>query len=155
MGVRVEAPAAAAGQTSHVSSYDDFIGGTLKPNEHFVYDALRRSDTPLKAYELLEELHDKGLRAPMTIYRALAVLIDKGCVKKISSLNAYVAIAPERASEARAFLICQKCKHVKEVILDAARLSELFSPLEITSDNLTIEVYAECHQVCRDPKLDG
>ncbi|WP_411818917.1 hypothetical protein ABFZ85_07555 [Hyphococcus formosus] len=150
MGVRVEAPVKAAGQSSHVSIYDEFIHETLKPNEFLVYEALQKSKSPLKAYDILEELHEKGLRAPMTIYRALDALIGKGCVKKIASLNAYIAITPELASEARAFLICRKCAQVKEVILDGEKLTALFSPMTVDGDNLTVEVFAECFQVCRD-----
>ena len=60
MGIRVEAPATAAGRTSRLSLYEELNGGTLRPNEQFVYDALRQSDRPLKAYELLDELMTKG-----------------------------------------------------------------------------------------------
>ncbi|WP_425409362.1 hypothetical protein [Hyphococcus sp.] len=88
----------------------------------------------------------------MTIYRALEALITKGYVKKIASLNAFAAISPGCESGARAFLICRNCMRAKEVMLDEARIADLFSPLEVTADNLTIEVFGECHQVCGERK---
>ena len=70
----------------------------LTRNEQVVLAELEKWQTPAKAYDLLEKLIDKGLRSPMTIYRALDSLICKGLAKKVATLNAYVAV-PENRGE--------------------------------------------------------
>jgi len=150
MGLPAEAQAKAVGQVKFINVHDDPIFRTLKRNERLVYETLRKSPAPLKAYDLLEQLQEDGLRAPMTIYRALEALISKGFVKKIASLNAFAIITPARESGVRAFVICRDCMRAKEVVLDEKRVADLFTPLEVAADNLTIEVVGECHQVCRE-----
>lgn len=148
MGIQVDAPARAEGTTERVSSNRGRSVGMLKRNEQLVYDALCKSKTPLKAYELLENLQEYGLRAPMTIYRALDALIAKGCVKKIASLNAFIAIRPGRASNASAILICRDCLKVKLITLEEQQVTQLFMQLPISSTDVCIEAFGDCHMVC-------
>ena len=60
-------------------------------NESVVCDFLEDADEPASAYEILDALRDKGLRAPLQVDRALSKLIDSGSVHRIESLNAFVA----------------------------------------------------------------
>ena len=62
----------------------------LSKNEKLVWNVLAASDDPLKAYEILDKLKDKGVRAPMTVYRALDGLEEKGHIHKLDGLNAFV-----------------------------------------------------------------
>ncbi len=150
MGIQMDAAATAAGVTECGEKNDQPSTELLKPNERLVYEALVKADAPLKAYDLLEGLHDEGLRAPMTIYRALDSLTAKGCVKKIFSINAFVAIRSPSQSPARAFLICRECLQSKEIQLDEKQFARLFSPLLALADDIRIEAFGACHENCRD-----
>ena len=59
--------------------------GLLK-NEKLVWDVLAVSKEPLKAYEILDTLKERGVRAPMTVYRALDGLEAKGHIHKLDGL---------------------------------------------------------------------
>ena len=146
MGIPVNAPAK-AGPIERISSHSD-PDQPLKRNEQLVLDALRKSDIPLKAYDLLDELQDHGLRAPMTIYRALEALMAKGWVRKIASLNAFIAVRPDREPCVSAFVICRDCTRVKEVRLDEEQVTKLFAPLEVSANNVRLEALGECHEAC-------
>ena len=150
MGIKVDAPAKAADDVERVTALDESLVQTLKRNEQLVYDVLCRSETALKAYDLLEKLQDQGLRAPMTIYRALEALIAYGYVKKIVSLNAYIAIRPGRPAQARAFLICKDCMQAKEILLDKRQVAALFAPAPVSTSDVCIEAFGDCRQVCGD-----
>lgn len=150
MGIQINAAAKAAGGVEDIASRRRAPPAALKRNEQLVYDALHRSETPLKAYDLLDSLQDQGLRAPMTIYRALEALIAKGHVKKIASLNAFIIVNPDRAALTSAFLICRKCMRAKEITLSEKQVAELFAPLSICVDDVLIEAFTDCRQVCGD-----
>lgn len=150
MGIQVDAPVKAVGEIEDVTAHGDPARRALKRNEKLVYDVLCRSRTPLKAYDILEQLQDHGLRAPMTIYRALDALIAKDCVNKIESLNAFMAVGFGPKAQARAFLICRECMHAKEITLDERQVADLFSPMEVSASDVRIEAFGDCHQVCEN-----
>lgn len=147
MGIQMNARGCAVGGPTPISGCGDSEYDDLKPNERLVYDALRQSETPQKAYELLERLHDRGLRAPMTIYRALDGLIEKRRVSKIESLNAFIAVVSTDPDKALAFLICKNCSKVNEIALEKSRVSNLFSP-SASVDDIRIEAFVDCHKAC-------
>lgn len=150
MGVQISARSKAVRELERIEpNHDQSIAG-LKRNEQLVYDALVRSKTPLKAYDLLEMLQDQGLKAPMTIYRALEALTAKKCVRRIESLNAFIAVGFDRDPRALGFLICRECMQAKEIALDERQVAALFSPIEVSAGDVRIEAFSECHQVCGD-----
>ena len=150
MGIQMNTPTGVVSKAAKVSATPDEDFKGLRQNERIVYDALCQSKTPQKAYDLLERLQDHGLRAPMTIYRALDALIAKGHVRKIESLNAFVSIYQGDSTGVRAFLICKECMQAKEVTLNMQKAADLFSPLPVSMDDIRIEAFGECHQVCGD-----
>lgn len=83
-------------------------GASLRPNERIVYDALIGEDRPVKAYALLDRLGERGIRSPMTVYRALGALVEKGLARKVHSQNAFVAAA--QTGEPTAYVTCRGCK---------------------------------------------
>jgi Fur family zinc uptake transcriptional regulator len=89
----------------------------LTKNQQVVLDALRACETPMSAYQILDvdSVRSKGLKAPLTIYRALDKLIEAGLVHRIESLNAFVSCDQEHHAESPAFMICTECKHIIEV----------------------------------------
>lgn len=88
--------------------------GLLK-NEKLVWDALAGSIEPLKAYEILDKLKEQGVRAPMTVYRALDGLEAKGHIHKLEGMNAFVLCNHEGPHVVQTFLVCERCSTVKEL----------------------------------------
>ncbi len=88
--------------------------GLLK-NEKLVWDALSGSIEPLKAYEILDKLKEQGVRAPMTVYRALDGLEAKGHIHKLDGMNAFVLCNHEGPHVVQTFLVCERCSTVKEL----------------------------------------
>jgi len=89
--------------------------GGLSKNEKLVWEALAASKDPLKAYEILDRLKEKGVRAPMTVYRALDGLEAKGHIHKLDGLNAFVLCNHEGPHVVQTFLVCESCSTVKEL----------------------------------------
>jgi Fur family zinc uptake transcriptional regulator len=90
----------------------------LTRNESLVWEALAEAGGPLKAYEILDQLKNKGVRAPMTVYRALEGLEQKGFIHKLEGINAFVPCKHEGPHEVQVFLVCESCASAKEVELD-------------------------------------
>ena len=88
----------------------------LTRNQEVVFKALKTAKQPLSAYQILalDSVRDNGLKAPLTIYRALDKLIERGLVHRIESLNAFVLCDHEPHSEPAAFMICQDCRSTIE-----------------------------------------
>lgn len=88
----------------------------LTKNQTLVFGALSRSEGPLSAYTLLDNLREHGFRAPLQVYRALEKLMEFGLVHRLESRNAFVACAhPHDHSHGLiAFAICDNCGQVDE-----------------------------------------
>ena len=61
----------------------------LTRNQSLVFEALRKAKNPVGAYELLDQLREYGLKAPLQIYRTLDQLIELKIVHRLESLNAW------------------------------------------------------------------
>jgi Fur family transcriptional regulator, zinc uptake regulator len=88
----------------------------LTRNQTLVLDKLSKTDQPMSAYTLLDELRGDGLKAPLQVYRALDKLVAQGRVHRLESISAFVACQhPDCASHAATvFMICEKCGKVAE-----------------------------------------
>ncbi len=97
----------------------------LTPIRRQVLETLLSSHRPLGAYEVIDELAAHRARpAPITIYRVLDFLIAHGLVHRIESRNAYLACAHDHdASSGVAFLICEQCGSVGEIVAGSATRS--------------------------------
>lgn len=115
----------------------------LTRNQTLVLGALSRTDGPLSAYTLLDQLRDEGFRAPLQVYRALEKLIEQGLAHRLESLNAFVCCADADAHSGNtattAFAICSQCGHVDEfadpVVAERLRdwaLGQSFAPQRTT-----------------------
>lgn len=110
------------GGDNHGDDHDhDHNGGPsgLTRNEQLVWDSLVDAGGPLKAYEILDSLKDRGVRAPMTVYRALEGLEQKGFIHKLEGINAFVPCKHEAPHEVQVFLVCESCASAKEVELES------------------------------------
>lgn len=118
----------------------------LTKNETLVWDALSGSEEPRKAYEILDQLKAQGVRAPMTVYRALDGLEAKGYIHKLEGLNAFMLCNHHGPHELQAFLVCGSCTSVEEVSLDD--LGQLVAPFVrrrgFAMSTARLEVRGEC-----------
>src|SRR5918994_514595 len=89
---------------------------TLTKNQLRVLEKLEAASGPLSAYTLLDQLRDNGFRAPLQVYRALDGLMNAGFVRRLESMNAFVACSEPHDHSHRmiAFAICDKCGQVAE-----------------------------------------
>jgi Fur family transcriptional regulator, zinc uptake regulator len=82
-----------------------------------VLELILQADTPVTAYQLLDQL--KPIRksaVPPTIYRSLEFLLENKLIHKIERLNAFVPCAETDHHHADAqFLICKNCGAVIEI----------------------------------------
>jgi Fur family transcriptional regulator, zinc uptake regulator len=88
----------------------------LTRNQSLVLDKLSKTDQPMSAYTLLDELRGDGFKAPLQVYRALDKLVAQGRVHRLESISAFVACQhPDCQSHAATvFMICEKCGKVSE-----------------------------------------
>jgi Fur family transcriptional regulator, zinc uptake regulator len=119
----------------------------LGANCNRVYRALSAARRPMSAYEILEAVRSQGISAPLTVYRALSQLIDRGLAHRLESVSAYVAcIEPGRQHESAIFIICSDCGSYEE-LRDATLLKRLRAKASERSfkvDKTTLEMRGQC-----------
>lgn len=99
----------------------------LTPARKRALDILISAKRPVGAYEMIDLMAGEGGKrpAPVSVYRALAYLLDHGLAHRLASKNAFVACGhAHHAEEPVVFLICEQCGAVKEAT-SAAFASEL------------------------------
>lgn len=115
---------------------------------------LQAQDRPRSAYEILDELRDKGAKAPMQIYRALAKLETAGLAHKLPKSNGWIACDGHNHEDVQQMLLllsCQSCGAVEEVH-DPHFQKAITALTQKTNYDLpaqTIEVDGMC-QPCKD-----
>lgn len=89
----------------------------LTRNQSMVMTALTRSQAPMSAYAILNQLRAHAFRAPLQVYRALDKLGELGLAHRLESLNAFIACThPEcDGDDSAAFMICETCGQVNEI----------------------------------------
>jgi Fur family zinc uptake transcriptional regulator len=112
-----------------------------------IVEALRGSARPVSAYELIDQLREKVVLAPQTVYRALDRLIATGAAHRLESLNAFVACSHTRHEGRAVFAICETCGLVNE--FDEPRAVEALSAWAKKSKfsvrEMTLELRGRCH----------
>ena len=89
----------------------------LTPARRRALDVLTQANRPVGAYEMIDlmAVADGKRPAPVSVYRALAFLLDNGLAHRLESKNAFVVCGhPHAAEEPVVFLICEQCGEVKE-----------------------------------------
>lgn len=134
-------------------SGDDGSPPKLTKNESLVLDILEAADEPLKAYEILDRLKAAGIRAPMTVYRALVGLEQKGYIHKLEGLNSYVLCNHEGPHEVQIFFVCESCASAEEIEIEG--VESLVGPSVRRSGffmkTARLEVRGDCTG-CRQPQ---
>lgn len=90
-------------------------GGRLTPLRKRVLTLLLESEGPAKAYDLLDQLGEKGAAKPPSVYRSLDFLLEMGLAHRIESLNAFVPCGHWDHGHAAVFLICDSCGSAGEL----------------------------------------
>lgn len=115
--------------------------------DKIVVEALRGAGRPVSAYELIEELRDKGVTAPPTVYRALNRLIEDGLAHRLESLNAFVACNhPHHHVGKAVFAICDVCGAVNEFASETAEksLAQWAKKAGFMVRSMTLELRGRC-----------
>lgn len=88
----------------------------LTRNQTLVLKALEKSDAPLTAYLILDQLRQKGIKAPLQVYRALDKLVNQGLVHRVESINSFIACRSHDhvTHSETVFMICESCGDVRE-----------------------------------------
>lgn len=101
---------------AHAEAHCRARGTSLTPIRREVLAQLRREESGLKAYDLLDRI--KAVRpsaTPPTVYRALDFLIEHGLAHKIGRINQFVACNHDCHDLAGLFLVCPDCGKVTEL----------------------------------------
>jgi Fur family transcriptional regulator, zinc uptake regulator len=98
-------------------------GLRLTPLRENVFVEIAGAHQAIGAYDILDRLALKGPRlAPISIYRALDVLLKTGVVHRLESRNAYFAChSGQRGHALQVVLVCDQCLAVAEVEGDEAQ----------------------------------
>ena len=128
---------------------------SLTRNQKAVATALKGADTPLTAYDILglAPIRRAGMKAPLTIYRALDKLIDLGLVHRIESLNAFVHCGHGPHDHATGFLICTDCGRTLEVHLESCErhLAGRARDQGFAVDDVRVEMTGRCPDCAQVP----
>ena len=89
----------------------------LTKNQTAVLAVLQEASVAMSAYDILDHVREKGIKAPLQVYRALEPLIKYGLVHRLESINAFVSCSQEKChnSHSIAFMICEECSDIREV----------------------------------------
>lgn len=77
-------------------------------------DVLGATLRPLSAYDLMEALWTRGVRAATTVYRSLHRLTGPGLVHRLESVNAYVACSHDGDHAGVVFADLRELRNVRE-----------------------------------------
>ncbi len=120
----------------------------LTRNQSLVLDRLAAADSPMSAYDILDEVRAEGIKAPLQIYRALDKLLEKGLAHRLESMNAFVACAEPHCHRTGiiAFAICETCGHVSEFADDVVRerLEDWAQRDGFRPNRTTVEIRGTC-----------
>jgi len=131
-------------------------GKSLTQIRRHVLATLLKAEKPMTAYEVLASLDGVGSISPPTAYRALDFLIHLGYVKRVESLNAYIALDFGPSDGPIALFVCESCGQAKEIDAPAA-ISGLLKAVEtagMTTDQAAFEIRGDCAGTLGCPPVD-
>ncbi|WP_457797720.1 Fur family transcriptional regulator [Methylocystis sp. S23] len=121
----------------------------MTPARRRALDILTQAGRPVGAYEMIDLMAEAdGKRpAPVSVYRALAFLLDHGLAHRLESKNAFVVCGHSHgAEEPVVFLICEACGEVKEATSAglARELSALAGEAGFKARTRVVEIAGRC-----------
>lgn len=122
-----------------------------------IVEALRGAGRPVSAYELIDQLREKAVLAPQTVYRALDRLIAMGAAHRLETLNAFVACSHSRHEGRAVFAICESCGTVNEFDEPKAvdSLASWAKKAKFTVREMTLELRGRCNDCVSGDKGDA
>lgn len=126
-------------------------GKSLTHIRKHVLQVLLNAARPLTAYEVLDALDGVGSSSPPTAYRALDFLTELGFVKRIESLNAYLALDKGPSDAPISLFVCDTCGQAKEIVADGLvdSLSVAASQEGVSVRQISVEIRGECQGTLR------
>ena len=125
----------------------------LSNKQQLFMDLREKKPNPMSAYMILDQLRDSGFRAPLQIYRALEKLIGMGRVRRLESLNDFIACSHMSCEKggATALVICDRCENVQEVCDESVSLflAALTQKAKFRASKSSIELHGVC-DACED-----
>jgi Fur family transcriptional regulator, zinc uptake regulator len=122
-------------------------GIPFTPMRQRVLAVLGKSDKPLTAYEIVEEISDTRKVHGVQVYRVLEFLQEAGCIHRLASRSSYFACGHLHGKgEAVVFMVCRECGAVHETASDLVTRG-LRGAAETTGFRPThsmVEVEGEC-----------
>ena len=86
-------------------------------NDEIIYAIIKKSKKNLTAYEILDKAQKNKKVQPMTIYRSLKNLTDKGLIHKSNFNKTYTLCNHSHQENHNTILaICKKCGIAEEII---------------------------------------
>jgi len=124
-------------------------GERLTPLRRHVLELVAKSDGPVKAYDLLDQMNTgPGAAKPPTVYRALDFLMRLGLIHRVEALKSFIACAHGHGHEESAELyICESCGRVDEQDHPDADPSP---PSGFAVSRSVIEHYGQCGDCIND-----
>ena len=88
-------------------------------NTEIVFNIIKKSKRPLTAYAILELFKKKKIVQPMTVYRALNDLMEKGEVHKSNQNKTFLLCShSHKKGHNPSIAICKKCGDTEELKSD-------------------------------------
>ena len=121
----------------------------LTPSRRRALEVLTQANRPVGAYEMIDlmAVADGKRPAPVSVYRALAFLLDNGLAHRLESKNAFVVCGHAHAAgEPVVFLICEQCGEVKEATTPGLtrELTALCATAEFRARTRVVEIAGRC-----------
>jgi Fur family zinc uptake transcriptional regulator len=109
-----------------------------------VFELLLRAGVPVKAYDLAEDYKPGRRISPATVYRALWFLERIGLVRRIASLNAYIAYFEPHRAHTVGFMICEACGATEQFEMDLTSQTAVAKAAGFHLSRVTLEVRGLC-----------
>ena len=150
---------------SHLHNADAYVhavvqacterGLRLTATRREVLRLIAKSNHPVKAYDLLDDLREQhASAAPPTVYRALDFLLDHAFIHRLDSINAFVSCPHPNEAHQVPFLICDIC-HGAEELCDGGAVVGL---IEVEAERRGFQPRSqslEVHGVCQDCQTEN
>ncbi|MDR1039660.1 MAG: transcriptional repressor [Deltaproteobacteria bacterium] len=135
-------------------SYCAAQGTQLTQLRRLVLETLITATGPVKAYDLLDTLREKGHRlTPATVYRILEFFLHNGLVHRVNALNAFVACSDSHLPLHNPLIIvCPGCQTTTE-INDEGLYTSIFHRLSALGFEIkdgSVEVRGVCRKCAKD-----
>src|SRR3546814_9392339 len=120
-----------------------------------VLEVLRTEGRAMTAYQILDVLRDRGLRAPVQVDRALESLLEREEAHRIESLNAFVACRHRHHGDLGGFAICDDCRTIWEfTVPEGAEITALADSKGFETHEVMVELHGRC-TACKDGANGG